>query len=435
MEVIILLFRFSSCSYKREFFMFLLIIVFLAIKTFFSHFYFIGIGTSIFLVYVTGTYIHTVSPGRFTFLWTVCVGLVSMIIVILMFLQLTQTIYFSFFYLYIIGILFISPSRRLWRLYKDVHSKVFLYLLVISILFIFARSFDLVSMILNRFYIDMTLWISICLIAGIGFLIFQKGYLIDESLAGFKRRLGKRDKIVHSVFSRLIQTEDTLLLQDRLIASGLLSTGTSHEFKNILTHIKALSQSGLTHQGEEKKNDIFRAIHENTEYGINFIKEFFNMLALRVEEDSAPINMKKDLAFLFKLIRIECRKAGIMFHMDIDDNVLLFTGRGELEQVLLNLVRNSIDSLKESDLLEKKVMIKAYVPDEYVIVDVIDNGEGIPEHLRSTIFEPDFSLKQSTGLGLFLVKMLINKNRGNIENIRTELGTCFRLILPHFEYK
>lgn len=382
------------------------------------------------LVYVTGNFIHTVSPGKFNYLWTVSVGLVSMTIIILMILKFTHTIYFSFFYLYIIGILFISPFRRLWRLYKDAHSKVFLYLLVTSIVFIFAKSFDLISMILNRFFIDMTLWVSIFLIAGLGFLIFQKGYLIDESLTGFREMLGKRDKIIHSVFSRLVQTEDTLLLQDRLIATGLLTAGTSHEFKNILTHIKALSQAGLTHQSPEKKDGIFRAVLENTEYGIDFITKFFNMLALRVEEEPVLINMKKDLVPLFKLVRIECRKVGIKVYLDIDDNVLLYTGRGELEQVLLNLVRNSIDSLKKSDLSEKRITIKAYVPDEQVVVDIVDNGQGIPGHLGNSVFEPHFSLKQSTGLGLYLVKMLINKNKGNIENIQIENGACFRIFLP-----
>jgi signal transduction histidine kinase len=430
MEVVILLFRFSSCYYRREFFMFLLVIIILAAKTMFSHFYFLGIGTSLLLVYVTGNFIYMIFPDRVRSLWTISVGVVSLIIIILMILHLIHTIYFSFFYLFITGILFFPPLYRLWRLYKNIHSKIFLYLLVISILFIFAKSFDLMSMIIHICYVDMTLWISICLIAGLGYMIFQQGYPVEISFAGARRRQRKRDTTIQSVFSRLVQTENTILLQDRLITSGLLSVGTSHEFKNVLTHIKTLSQSGLTQEEPGKKDTMFREILDNIEYGINVIKNFFSILALRGEEEPIMIDVKLDLALFFKLIRIECRKHMISFQTEIQGTIRVSTGRGELEQIILNLIRNAQDSLKKNVPGVKKIRLCAYIQESHVVIEIIDNGKGIPGHLGRSIFEPHFSLKQSSGLGLYLVKMLVQKNNGTIEYIQNEEGTCFRLILP-----
>ncbi|MBN2444477.1 MAG: GHKL domain-containing protein [Spirochaetales bacterium] len=433
MEIIILLFRFSTCNYKHEFLLFLLVIIFLALKTFFSHLFFLGIGSSLILVYVTGNFIYTLSPGRYNYLWSVSVGLVSMIIVILMILNLTGSVYFSFFYLYITAVLFLYPLRQLWRLYTTRHLKIMLYLFITSILLIIAKTIDLVSMIMNWFFIDMTLWISICLITGLGYFIFQKGYLIQESAVWFTNKSDKKNNILHTVFSRMVQTEDTLLLQDRLITSGLLSVGTSHEFKNILTHIKTMAQFGLTQKTGKKKNAALESLLENAEHGIHYITEYFKILALRIEEKPIIINMKKTLLPLIKLVRISYRNYGISFFTDISDNVIVFAGRGELEQVVLNLIRNAVDSIKKEKGREKKIELKAHVLEDQVIMDIIDNGRGIPAHLCSTIFEPHFSLKQSSGLGLYLVKMLVLKNKGSIEYLPGDPGACFRLIFPLYK--
>jgi signal transduction histidine kinase len=460
MEVLILLVRFSTCTHKQEFLLFLLVILFLAIKTFFSHLFFIGIGSSLILVYVTGNFIYTISPGKFNYLWTVSVALVSLIIVMLMILRLTQSFYFSLFYLYSTAMLLVYPLRQLWRLYKTKGSTIILLLLITSVFFILARSYDLISIILGWSFFDLTLWTSICLIICLGYIVFQKRYLDKEGVVGYNSDETRRNEMLHTVFSRIVQTEDTLLLQDRLITSGLLSAGTSHEFKNILTQIKLLSQFGLTQDDDKKKDDVIRAIAENTEHGINLVTEFFHILALKIEEQPVRINVKETLQRLIKLVRISYRRSGISFSLSIPRNMHFYCGRGELEQIMLNLIRNGVDSVNKRDPKKKRVEVHGSIHTEHWILDILDNGSGIPSQDIPHLFDPHFSGKKSSGLGLYLVKMLVQKNKGNIEYIphyprqgyssynpgnddvpgaeerdsaRRELfepGACFRLIFP-----
>ncbi|MBA7527557.1 hypothetical protein ES705_19733 [subsurface metagenome] len=92
---------------------------------------------------------------------------------------------------------------------------------------------------------------------------------------------------------------------------------------------------------------------------------------------------------------------------------------------MLNLIRNSVDSLRKK---EKKgsllIRIKAARSDGEVSIDVIDNGSTITPELSAAIF------KKNTGFGLYISRMLIERNGGSLEYIPLEEGSCFRVILP-----
>ena len=109
--------------------------------------------------------------------------------------------------------------------------------------------------------------------------------------------------------------------------------------------------------------------------------------------------------------------------------------KGELEQVLLNLIHNSVDSLKKrtdsSEELtkeEKIIWIKGWSADDNIVLDIVDNGGGIPQDLGKRIFDSSVSEKNSTGLGLYLAKMLVSRNNGSLEYIPVEGGSCLRMI-------
>jgi len=429
-QIIILIFRFSACRNKKEFWLFLLVLISLGIKTFFSRVYFVGIGTSLLLIYITGNFLILISLGKFNYLWNIFVGLIAASIIFLMFLGRTNNIYFSLYYLFMMIVTFIYPLQKLWEMYKKKQDKIFIYLLVCSVLLILSRGTDLFFVILMGTSYDITLWISILLICGIGFMIFQQGYLVDEGLYGYAVNLRKKERLVRDVFSRVIQTENTLILQDRLITNGLLSTGTAHEFKNILTHIILLAQAGLAKDQHKNKDIIFKSVLESAEHGRDIIVKLLDRLVLKTGEEPVYINIKKDLAYLFNIMRVAYGKQGISFEYDIDEGACIFIGKGELEQIIINLTRNAQEVLKSIQNLEKHIKIKVEKANDNVIIEVIDNGYGVPEDKIDEIFKPHFSRKESSGLGLYLVKMLVNNNKGSIEYIHGSGGAHFRILFP-----
>jgi signal transduction histidine kinase len=106
----------------------------------------------------------------------------------------------------------------------------------------------------------------------------------------------------------------------------------------------------------------------------------------------------------------------------------------ELNQVWTNILDNAIDALSEMPAGEGLITISTHTEDDWVILEIEDNGPGIPADIQSRIFEPFFTTKPpgvGTGLGLDIsYNIVVNKHRGDIK-LESEPGkTCFQIWLP-----
>ena len=108
---------------------------------------------------------------------------------------------------------------------------------------------------------------------------------------------------------------------------------------------------------------------------------------------------------------------------------------GEMVQVWLNLTKNAVEALNSSHVENPEINISTSYKEKYILVEISDNGPGIPVELQKAIFEPDVSTKKSglsfgLGLGLSIVKKIITSHEGNIKLSSSEKGTSFKIILP-----
>src|SRR5215210_2540915 len=123
--------------------------------------------------------------------------------------------------------------------------------------------------------------------------------------------------------------------------------------------------------------------------------------------------------------------AGISITRDYADDVPRIEAYGsELNQVWTNLIDNAIDAIAG----QGELTLRTYTKDSDVIVEIIDNGPGIPSELQPRIFEPFFTTKApgaGTGLGLHIAyNIVVHKHHGKIE-VTSEPGeTHFRVVLP-----
>jgi signal transduction histidine kinase len=104
---------------------------------------------------------------------------------------------------------------------------------------------------------------------------------------------------------------------------------------------------------------------------------------------------------------------------------------GQLEQVLINLVTNAVHAVENGG----QVVVRAQVDSpSTVLLEVADSGPGVPDEDRDKIFEPFFTTKsdgKGTGLGLPIVRNIVEQHRGEIRVERSDLGgAAFRVILP-----
>lgn len=159
---------------------------------------------------------------------------------------------------------------------------------------------------------------------------------------------------------------------------------------------------------------------------VGAIKEYSYMDQASVQE----LDIHKGLDNTLLILKYKLKKKDISITRDYADSLPLIKAYGsELNQVWTNLIVNAVDAMSKGGTL--KVRTKREPTD--IMVEIRDNGAGIPASVRSRIFEPFFTTKpvgEGTGLGLDTVARIIRKHRGNVRFESKPGDTCFQVRLP-----
>lgn len=146
-----------------------------------------------------------------------------------------------------------------------------------------------------------------------------------------------------------------------------------------------------------------------------------------------PGDLNKIINKVIQIFEEKARKRKISLSKNVEDNLLVYMISEQIEQVLINLVDNALKYTPEGG----QVLIKAYKDKDSVIVEVEDNGIGIPKQDQERIFERFYRVDKArsralggTGIGLSIVKHIIQNHHSSIE-VESELdkGTVFRFRL------
>lgn len=162
---------------------------------------------------------------------------------------------------------------------------------------------------------------------------------------------------------------------------------------------------------------------------VGAIKEYSYMDQAKVQE----LNVHKGLDNTLLILKYKLKRKNISVTRDYAESLPLIKAYGsELNQVWTNLIVNAVDAMNDGGRL--KVRTKLEPTD--IMVEIRDDGGGIPESARSRIFEPFFTTKpvgEGTGLGLDTVARIVRKHRGNVRFESKPGDTCFQVRLPiHF---
>ena len=159
---------------------------------------------------------------------------------------------------------------------------------------------------------------------------------------------------------------------------------------------------------------------------VGAIKEYSYMDQASVQE----VDVHKGLESTLLILKYKLKKKNINLTRDYDCELPRVKAYGsELNQVWTNLIVNAIEAMPEGGKL--KIRTRKEVTD--LMVEIRDNGPGIPESVKTHIFEPFFTTKsvgEGTGLGLDTVARIVRKHRGNIRFESKPGDTCFQVRLP-----
>jgi two-component system nitrogen regulation sensor histidine kinase GlnL len=217
-----------------------------------------------------------------------------------------------------------------------------------------------------------------------------------------------------------------------------LLRGLAHEIKNPLGGIRGAAQILARTQPNDNVKECTDIIIDEADRLRNLVDRLLGPHRL---PEISLVNIHEILERSRHLI--EAETAGkIEFQRDYDPSIPEFSGdRQQLIQALLNIVRNAAQALTESNTDNPVIILRSRTLRQITIgsqrhklvcrIDIIDNGPGVPDHLRDALFLPLVSGRpEGSGLGLSISQSIINHHRGLIECDRNNDKTVFSIYLP-----
>lgn len=228
---------------------------------------------------------------------------------------------------------------------------------------------------------------------------------------------------------RLERQQRELQRSERRALSGMLASSIGHDINNILTVsnscVYKMDQSSDL-SDEQKK--YLQTLRQTNHYLTQLVERLMSVGSESVRRQFNKINLNDLIkqAVAYAEIHSEITNAEIQV---VTNRQLVVEGQDDLlHQMMFNLILNATQTSGK----DTKVRIELEENNDSAIIEVHDNGPGIPEPEKSKIFEPFYTTKSTgTGLGLLSVRACIQSHQGKLNIQKSNLGgACFRVYLP-----
>ncbi len=222
----------------------------------------------------------------------------------------------------------------------------------------------------------------------------------------------------------------------------------THEIMNSVTPISSLTetmQSLLQHRDGSEKNldeliqetisDIrfsLNTIHKRSDGLLQFVDNYRKLTKVP-KPSTTPVVLHDFIQSVVKLMHHELSRNHIKTNIDIPQTHVVDIDPALVEQVFINLITNSIHALSETP--SPQITIISATQEKNIIMEITDNGKGIPQKELSEIFIPFFTTKkEGSGIGLSLSKQIMSQHGGSIR-VKSEVGvgTTFTLTFGVFD--
>ncbi len=229
----------------------------------------------------------------------------------------------------------------------------------------------------------------------------------------------------------LKSAQEELIKKERLAAMGQMASVVSHEIRNPLAVINnsiyfIKTKTNATPSPDPKVVKHISIIESEIRQANGIIDEILSFARSRELNPKETVlhAYLEDLLMSYPFpnhIELEKHFCSQNPHVNIDQD--------EMNQVIRNLIKNAIEVMPEKG----KIIIRTeLMPDSTVRIDVEDTGPGIPKEVLEKLFTPFYTTKaRGTGLGLAVVKKVIERHKGKVEITSVVgQGTCFKLYIP-----
>lgn len=239
--------------------------------------------------------------------------------------------------------------------------------------------------------------------------ILDKNGNIDEFL-GIKLNITKEKEILNS----LKEKDHRLTQQAKLVIMNEILNSIAHQWRQPLSIISTATSGLLIHKEYETLNDavfeeLTNTIMQNTLYLSSTIDNFKSFF--KTGNDVTLFNIKESFEKAYKLIEFRLLNDDIIYEINAEE-IYLKGIENDLIQVIVNLFNNAIEALESLTTKKRYLLVSVEKDNEYIIIKIKDNAQGIEEKNLTKIFQPYFTTKynsQGTGMGLYMCHEIITK--------------------------
>lgn len=221
------------------------------------------------------------------------------------------------------------------------------------------------------------------------------------------------------------EAEELMIRSEKMSVAGQLAAAVAHEIRNPLTSLKGFLQ--LLQAGVNRKEEYYKIMIDEIEKIENITSELLSISKPNTENrKKEPLaEMIKEVAFL---LEPQANANNVTIHMEEPIDEYIICDRSQMKQVLINIIKNAIEAMENSG----KITVFTEYSQSALIVNIQDEGPGIPDEIIGRLGEPFLTTKKNgTGLGLMITKQLLERHGASLHiKNNPDKGCTFQLIFP-----
>lgn len=234
---------------------------------------------------------------------------------------------------------------------------------------------------------------------------------------------------------RARQQQERLQATARLVAVGEMASSIAHELNQPLAAISSYCTGAANLlRNAAPVADVVPALDKAVEQARRagqVIRRVYN-LARQGQDRFETIRLSERIDAVLALMEYDLRQKGIRAALDIQAQPLVEGDPVLLEQVLLNLLRNAAESMRDIVADRRQIVIKLDIADGYARLAIADRGDGIDPKVADKLFDPLFTTKvEGMGMGLAICRSVVENHKGRLSfEANPGGGTVFEVLLP-----
>lgn len=234
----------------------------------------------------------------------------------------------------------------------------------------------------------------------------------------------------------LRQAQSDLARINRVTTMGELAASLAHELSQPISGAIIHANVGMKKLGSETPNlDEVRGVFARIARDAQRAAEIISRVRSQFEKgapNQESLNLNKIIPETITLLRDEAVRHSILVRTELADELPQVVGdRVQLQQVMMNLILNSIEAMKDVDGMREIVIRSQRSENEQILVSFSDTGIGLPPEWVERIFDAFFTTKShGTGMGLRISRSIIEAHGGRLWAVPSERGATFQFTLP-----